>query len=460
MRYLNSQKNMESHLNSTDVVLLENFQYKLPSNASYVTDRKQSSYFASGSNIYSPTGTRVVKISINDASAWLDPESVLLQFVVENKSSVAALKLYPISATAFFRRVRIMAGNGVVLEDISEYNRVHHLFEIMKTNLERESADALGVGYHTDNWNFNGGKITSGDANLMAIPGAGHMVYSFKPLCGILKQDKMLPLKYLQGITFEFEIVSNLSDAVVSTTGLPDNTANDIFALDNTSDLWEIRDCQIKCQTCTLDNNLQNHYDKHMLDGKNIVVHYDQLITTSQSLGTANRDVSVNVTRACGRLKKLYVTQHKDASTFQYVTTSHKYMKPWNVFIHAMGVGYGGLYDGTKESEFEVQIGGKKFPERAQASTSEQFFHFKQCVGKSPSINKIEYIENKHVLAVDCQKVPALGAGINSKQGELMNIRLKYPSTVGDTSLPSELTVYLVAESLAEISDSGVLVLD
>ena len=113
----------------------------------------------------------------------------------------------------------------------------------------------------------------------------------------------MLPLKYLQGITFEFEIVSNLSDAVVSTTGLPDNTANNSFAKDNVSDLWEIRDCQIKCQTCTLDNSLQNHYDKHMLDGKNLVIHYDQLITTSQSLGTANRDVSVNVTRACGRLK-------------------------------------------------------------------------------------------------------------------------------------------------------------
>ena len=134
-------------------------------------------------------------------------------------------------------------------------------------------------------------------------------------------------------------------------------------------------------------------------------------------------------------------------------------MKPWNVFIHGMGIGAAGLYNGEKESEFEVQTGGKKFPERAQASTSEQFFHFKQCVGKSPSINKIEYIENKHVLAVDCQKVPALGAGINSKQGELMNVRLKYPSTVADASWPSELTIYLVAESLAEISDSGVIVL-
>ena len=451
---------MEPHLNSTDVVLLENFQYKLPPNASYVTDRKQSSYFASGSNIYSPTGAGAIKISINDASAWLGPASVVLQFAVEDKSTVAALKLYPISATASFRRVRIMAGNGVVLEGISDFNRVAHLFEIMKTNLERESADALGVGYHTDNWGFVENKITSGNANLLAIPGAGHTVYSFKPLCGISAQGKMLPLKYLQGITFEFEIVSNLSDAVVSTTGLPETSTNDIFAQDNVSDLWEIRDCQMKCQTCTLDNSLQNHYDKHMLDGSNLVIRYDQLIITSQSLGTASRDVSVNVTRACGRLRKLHVTQHKDASNFQYVTTSHKYMKPWNVFIHGMGVGFAGLHNGEKESEFEVQAGGKKFPERAQSPVSEQFPHSKQCAGKSPSINKIEYIENKHVLAAGCQKVPALGAGINSKQGELMNIRLKYPSTVNDTSLPPALTIYLVAGSLAEISDSGVIALD
>ena len=95
---------MESHLNSTDVVLLENFQYKLPSNASYVTGGKQSSYFASGSNIYSPTGTRVVNISINDASAWLDPESVLLQFVVENKNTTAAKKTVPYQRHSVFQK--------------------------------------------------------------------------------------------------------------------------------------------------------------------------------------------------------------------------------------------------------------------------------------------------------------------------------------------------------------------
>ena len=207
---------MESHLNSTDVVLLENFQYKLPSSHPYVTDRKQSSYFASGSNIYSPNGTRVVRISINDASAWLDPSSVLFQFTVQNKDTTPAKLLFPISAYGFFRRLRVMCGS-VVLEDISDYNKVHHLFEIMKSEEERNETDALGFGYHTDDFGFDGDVITSGNANKLAIAGTSQRVVSFKPFCGILNQDKYLPLKYLQGLVFELELVSNFTDAVVST---------------------------------------------------------------------------------------------------------------------------------------------------------------------------------------------------------------------------------------------------
>ena len=123
---------MESHLSGTDSALLENFQFKLPSNASYVTDRKQSTFYASGSNEYSPTGARVVKISINESSAWLDPQSVLFSSVLQ-ATGASGTRLYPCSsAYGFFRRLRALAGNGSVLEDITDYNRVHHLFEIQK----------------------------------------------------------------------------------------------------------------------------------------------------------------------------------------------------------------------------------------------------------------------------------------------------------------------------------------
>ena len=124
---------MESHLSGTDSALLENFQFKLPSNASYVTDRKQSTFFASGSNSYSPSTTRVIKINISDSSCWLDPESVLVSFVLEAVGASTKQLYASNGAYGFFRRLRILAGNGVVLEDISDYNKAHHLFEIQKS---------------------------------------------------------------------------------------------------------------------------------------------------------------------------------------------------------------------------------------------------------------------------------------------------------------------------------------
>ena len=125
-----------------------------------------------------------------------------------------------------------------------------------------------------------------------------------------------------------------------------------------------------------------------------------------------------------------------------------------------MGVGYTADHDGTKESEFMVQLGAKRLPERSQASLTEQYSHFVQCCEKAPDINKVQYIEGQHILCVDCRKVSALGAGLSTKSGELLNIRLKYPTAVSDDHLPKEVTCYLVAESMLEISDAGCLVLD
>ena len=66
------------------------------------------------------------------------------------------------------------------------------------------------------------------------------------------------------------------------------------------------------------------------------------------------------------------------------------------LFYARMGVGVSGQYNGQAESEFQAQIGGKMFPERSQSSLSEQFSHFKQCVGKkASSIKKIEYLETQ-----------------------------------------------------------------
>ena len=71
---------MEVISNSVEDKLIDGLSYKLEPSASYITERKSSTYYAMGSNIYAPNqGTKVVKLLIN-GDGWLDPSTVIIQF--------------------------------------------------------------------------------------------------------------------------------------------------------------------------------------------------------------------------------------------------------------------------------------------------------------------------------------------------------------------------------------------
>ena len=52
---------MENHAQSVDDALIGGLSYKLKEGASYITNRRSVSYFASGGNDYSTSGVRVMK---------------------------------------------------------------------------------------------------------------------------------------------------------------------------------------------------------------------------------------------------------------------------------------------------------------------------------------------------------------------------------------------------------------
>ena len=55
---------MEHHAQSIDDALIGGLSYKLKPGASYVTNRRSVSYFASGGNSYSPNGFKIMKFTI------------------------------------------------------------------------------------------------------------------------------------------------------------------------------------------------------------------------------------------------------------------------------------------------------------------------------------------------------------------------------------------------------------
>ena len=70
---------MEHHAQSIDDSLITGLSYKLKAGASYVTNRRSVSYFASGGNTYSPNGVKVMKFNLA-GDQWLDPSTFRVAF--------------------------------------------------------------------------------------------------------------------------------------------------------------------------------------------------------------------------------------------------------------------------------------------------------------------------------------------------------------------------------------------
>ena len=70
---------MEHHAQSVDDALIGGLSYKLKAGASYITNRRSVSYFASGGNQYSPNGVRVIKFNIT-GDQWLDSSTFVCDF--------------------------------------------------------------------------------------------------------------------------------------------------------------------------------------------------------------------------------------------------------------------------------------------------------------------------------------------------------------------------------------------
>ena len=69
---------METISNSIEDSLIDGLSYKLNSTASYITERRSSTFFASGGNVYAPnSGTKVIKLELK-GEGWLDPSTLKL----------------------------------------------------------------------------------------------------------------------------------------------------------------------------------------------------------------------------------------------------------------------------------------------------------------------------------------------------------------------------------------------
>ena len=203
---------VEAIANGIEDKLIDGLSFKLHPGASYVTDRRSVTYHPQGSNIYKPSaGTKLIRILLTGDN-WLDPSTLRVQFTINNDETVTK-NLYVLGGPhCFFRRMRILC-SGQLVEDIDQYNRIHEMMSILTSGESKGNNATEALGY---NWDSD---ATSRDYNPAINPGQGLTVL-FKPLSGLLNQNKMLPIRYAP-ITIELELVDSFLEPIVDPTGSP-----------------------------------------------------------------------------------------------------------------------------------------------------------------------------------------------------------------------------------------------
>jgi hypothetical protein len=380
-------------------------------------------------------------------------------FDLVNMEPTAALKLRPLGGPwSFFRRMRVLAANQVI-EDIDNYNRVHEMFSMMTASDSRTNVNAEAFG---QDWDIRD-QATTGltAASFPGIIGGQSQTVLFKPLSGILNQNKMIPVRYCP-ITIELELVHDSNHPIVS------YLTGGEFSVTNTSTKWQIQNVQVKCDMCTLDNALDNSYAEHLLSGRALPINYNTYVSQMQSIlsGTnGQQQIRLNVTRALSRLKSVFVSLDKA------VTPSNAYVgrKEWNDFYSPMqphAEDEVNQFNSDGEFEFQLQLGSKLYPEYPIRSHAEAYYQLRKTLGVQSStlhnfdINSHEYRNWKFVLGTDLEKVLEAGfTGANTRSGDILSVRFDHNDTVA-ANYATSMRIILHADCILEIKDSGVTVFD
>ena len=289
----------------------------------------------------------------------------------------------------------------------------------------------------------------------------------FKPLSGLLNQNKMMPLRYAP-LTIELELVDDATEPIWSTYV----AGTGAIAAANNSTTWSINNVQVKVDMCTLDNALDNSYAQHLLSGKSLPISYNTFVSQMQTIAGQDKPL-INVSRALTRLKGVFVTLAKDYTVADRLTLLGR--KPWNDFFSPMSPDNsdGSLtHDSRGEFEYQLQIGSKLFPEYPIRSHNEAYYQLKKTLGVQASalhnfdVSAVEYRDYKFILGTDCEKVVDAGfTGLNTRAGDLLSVSLKYAdkgavSNTFYTRLADRIHIVLHSDQILEIRDSGCQVFD
>ena len=203
---------MENHVNAVDDQLIGGHSYKLQAGASYVSDHRKCTFYASGGNQYSSYVVKVSKFYIVSDS-WVDPSTFRVMFTLNNLNTDSdVIKPLHWNPVVLFRRCRVSCG-GVVIEHIDDFNRLSLMLTALKPVDEQRDIAMQGFGLfdrvndsadlQATDWNTGRDDLEDADERKSyrvsdwdeASAVKKQRTVLFKPMLGILDLDKLIPLR-------------------------------------------------------------------------------------------------------------------------------------------------------------------------------------------------------------------------------------------------------------------------
>jgi hypothetical protein len=381
--------NLDGIVATLDEGLLPGLNFSLSNHqaAGYVRERNFSTYYPSGSNVYSPsTGQRVIRVLVSDGGkSMLDLSSVRLSFDITNTHAANALYLAGGHLGCLFQRLTLRIA-GTQCEDILFYNRLCGMLNQFRSVNSQHSAHLGGVG-------TSGNQVTLRTDRIIpeGIPGAtaGNTVRRvvIDLPCGLFHSHYLLPIG-----RFPLELTLELAaaDAVAMRGPIKIDESGTGGGDVNCSQEYTISNVRLLADTVSLDGAMNDNIDEALLQGKPLTLAHsswsNQLFPLT-GIGNNNASWSVLINRSFSRLQSVFMNFLPSFAAFP--------VREWNQ-SNFFACWHGGVdpalcqnagpvpYNYTADANFRftLQAGPRLWPSTPMSSLGEAYYQLQKAVGQ------------------------------------------------------------------------------
>ena len=454
---------MEALLSASEDVLIPPLNLGLEKGASYITNRRQATFFSSVPSA-SYTGVQTVKFNVASMTEFADPESLIISFDVVNDAA-QPLTFSTVGAHCLFDRYQCRI-SATEVENIDHYGRTCESFSRLIPTEKRMNEGALGFGTRLDmtaaapalDGNAAAAAAHPVTPNLFQAKGhkarsiAGNQrkrVYMKLPLSGVwTANQKYIPLWALGA--GGCEILLSLQRPELAAIHTLDGAAQ--------SQAYHLEDIRCEVDLISIDSELMERYSRNLQEGGSLMIHTKLWNVTQVFVAGNSGDFEVTLSKAMSRLATMFVnfsqelTQDEQRAGEMYTNTFKCYPQAYETL------------------ESFATIGSKRYPEFPVKGVTSHFWKLTQALGIAKSIahsvntDVDSYADDSFVLGIDFEKCPMVASsGVNTQGGSEIRLSLKnFTNGAADAArrAPARAWVCLHSEAIVELRATGAHLLD